>query len=261
LFYHKSHLQDFLNQWISPNELLKSIEYDINEKIYIAEVRALGIIDKLITAPMWRLFESEGGILSINPYLKTALEKLQSWGNDASPIFEGDQLFMDIQINKDDIYESLFADADPELDSLTQMCIELLTHSIMLILDRQAKDQLPGGKYSNPTEEFSVQAKSLPKTNTVSERDFGSLDLLIRMKPAATTLCYESVILWTNNKTSEWLNSLDHDIKNKLLDNARVRAPEVKRMFNDKRETIKKQKLKKLKEKQKKESKRKLSKE
>jgi hypothetical protein len=72
--------------------------------------------------------------------------------------------------------------------------------------------------YSNPTEEFSVQAKSVPKTNTVSERDFGSLDLLIRMKPAATTLCYESVILWTNNKTSEWLNSLDHDIKNKIAD-------------------------------------------
>jgi hypothetical protein len=46
---------------------------------------------------------------------------------------------------------------------------------------------LIGGKYSNPTEEFSVQAKSVPKTNTVSERDFGSLDLLIRMKPAATT--------------------------------------------------------------------------
>lgn len=75
-------------------------------------------------------------MLSLNPYLKTALEKLQSWGNDASPIFEGDQLFMDIQINKDDIYESLFADADPELDSLTQMCIELLTHSI----DRQKTD-------------------------------------------------------------------------------------------------------------------------
>ena len=129
MFYHKSHLQDFLNQWISPNELLKSIEYDINEKIYIAEVRALGIIDKLITASMWRLFESEGGILSINPYLKTALEKLQSWGNDASPIFEGDQLFMDIQINKDDIYESLFADADPELDSLIQMCIHRITDS------------------------------------------------------------------------------------------------------------------------------------
>lgn len=82
------------------------------------------------------------------------------------------------------------------------------------------------------------------------------------MKPAATTLCYESVILWTNNKTSEWLNSLDHDIKNKLLDHARVRAPEVKRMFNDKRETIKKTKARKTKRKSnKKESKRKLNKE
>ena len=39
-------------------------------------------------------------------------------------------------------------------------------------------------------------------------------------------------------------------MKNKLLENARVRAPEVKRMFNDKRETIKKQKLNKIKEKQ-----------
>jgi hypothetical protein len=41
----------------------------------------LGIIDKLITAPMWRLFESEGGILSINPYLKTAFEKFTDLRN------------------------------------------------------------------------------------------------------------------------------------------------------------------------------------
>jgi hypothetical protein len=63
--------------------------------------------------------------------LKTALEKLQSWGNDASPIFEGDQLFMDIQINKDDIYESLFDDADPELDSLTQIQWTLAAHLVI----------------------------------------------------------------------------------------------------------------------------------
>jgi hypothetical protein len=68
--------------------------------------------------------------------LKTALEKLQSvcfWGNDASPIFEGDQLFMDIQINKDDIYESLFADADTDLRNLVNdFCgkTKLLHHKI-----------------------------------------------------------------------------------------------------------------------------------
>jgi hypothetical protein len=69
------------------------------------------------------------------------------WGSDASSIFEGDQLFFDIPVHKDDVYESLFEDCDPELDTLTQMALELLSHSILLILDRQAKDQLHTGKY------------------------------------------------------------------------------------------------------------------
>jgi hypothetical protein len=34
-------------------------------------------------------------------------------------IFEGDQLFFDIPVYKDDVYESLFDDCDPELDTDT----------------------------------------------------------------------------------------------------------------------------------------------
>ena len=117
---------------------------------------------------MWRPFEQEGGILSLNLSLKTAIEKLQKWGHDASSIFEGEQLFMDIPIHKDEIYESLFADAD--LDSLPQMCLKLLSYRIMLILDRQGKDQLPNGKYTDPSLVLAEQTKSVPKTNTVSER-------------------------------------------------------------------------------------------
>jgi hypothetical protein len=47
------------------------------------------------------------------------MEKLQKWGRDASSIFEGDQLFVDIPVLKDDVYESLFDDCDPELDTDT----------------------------------------------------------------------------------------------------------------------------------------------
>jgi hypothetical protein len=32
------------------------------------------------------------------------MEKLQKWGSDASSIFEGDQLFFDIPVHKDDVY-------------------------------------------------------------------------------------------------------------------------------------------------------------
>ena len=46
------------------------------------------------------------------------------------------------------------SDVDPEFDSLTQMALELLVHSILLILDRQAKDQLPSCKYADPSPEL-----------------------------------------------------------------------------------------------------------
>jgi hypothetical protein len=37
------------------------------------------------------------------------------------------------------------------------------------------------------------------------------------MKPAASTVCFETIILWFNNKTTDWLNKLDPDEKNIFL--------------------------------------------
>jgi len=60
------------------------------------------------------------------------------------------------------------------------------------------------------------------------------------MKPAASTICYESIILWSNNKTSEWLSSLDQESKNEILDQARQKAPDIKKAFLDRKTQIKK---------------------
>jgi hypothetical protein len=97
------------------------------------------------------------------------MEKLQIWGRDTSSICESDQLFFDIPVHKDDVYESLFEDCDPELDTLTQMALELLSHSILLILDRLAKDQLPTGKYADPSPELIEQSLSQKPTRYQNE--------------------------------------------------------------------------------------------
>ena len=251
LYYHWCHIQDFLNQWLSPNDLLKSIMFDVNEKLTKAGVRALGIIDKVVTGPMWRLFEKDGSILSLNPYLHRTMQKFQEWGSNAAPLLEGEQLFYDIDIHKDEVYEALFAETgDPELDSLTQMALEIVINAMLIILDRQAKDQLPDGKYFEPSPELSRQAAAVPKTNTISERDFGSLDLLVRMKPGASAVCLESIVLWSNNKTAAWLDSLGEEERAEALDLARRRAPELKERFQVRKRLIKEQKLRLLKEKQ-----------
>lgn len=55
----------------------------------------------------------------------------------------------------------------------------------MILFERQAQDQLPGGKYATPSPELLAQAVNVPATNMTSERDFGVFDLLLHLKPTA----------------------------------------------------------------------------
>ena len=39
---------------------MQSVLFDIKEDAYLAGVRALGIVDKIITGPFWRVMEQKG---------------------------------------------------------------------------------------------------------------------------------------------------------------------------------------------------------
>ena len=53
------------------------MDFDIQEPGYLAGIRALGIIDKVITGPYWRLLEKEGGIYNLNTHLHQM--KISPW--------------------------------------------------------------------------------------------------------------------------------------------------------------------------------------
>ena len=61
--------------------------------------------------------------------------------------------------------------------------IEIIFHALLIILERQAADQLPGGKYFTPSECIKKASENVPTTNKASESDFAVLDMLIRTKP------------------------------------------------------------------------------
>ncbi|KAK3090313.1 hypothetical protein FSP39_010856, partial [Pinctada imbricata] len=152
--------------WSDPNDLLKSIDFDIGEKVYISSLRALGIIDKVITGPLWRVIESTPNILSINPHFEVLQTKLKEFHQDASPLLQGEVIFQDVHIHKDEIYDSLFASSDdPCLELYIQEALELAIEGMLLILERQAKDQLPGGKYHEP-EELTLNKANVTNTET-----------------------------------------------------------------------------------------------
>ncbi len=144
VYYHRDDIEEFLDSWPNPNQLLQSIKYDIKEQIYLAGLKALGIVDKLITGPLWRLI-TQIKTVNMPPYLKLLQKKLLLLANDASPLMEGCPIFLNIPIHKDVIYTSVFEDI-PDRDSYTQAMLEHICGHFLILLERQAVEQLQGGK-------------------------------------------------------------------------------------------------------------------
>ena len=119
---------------------------------------------------------------------------LRRFSKDASPLLDGEPAFSEetVKINKDEVYNNLLEVNDDEFQVLTQQILEILCLVILIVLEKQCKDQLPGGKYSSPSEELTLQASSCPLSNIAPERDFAVFDNLLKAKPSAKSFVLRS---------------------------------------------------------------------
>jgi E1A/CREB-binding protein len=68
-FYHRNHFKEFIEVYFNKedrNRLVSSVYNYVNNPVYLAGCRALGIIDKLLTGPLWRIIENVEHILDLN---------------------------------------------------------------------------------------------------------------------------------------------------------------------------------------------------
>ena len=134
LYYIAPLAVKFLKEvWQTPNQLLKAVLADLSVPKYIASCKALGIINKIITGPLWRVLESKDvSILDMNDYFKTLLSCLQQWSLEPSVVISGDvSTFDDFSPSEDEIYNSLFASSDYDntvCEVLKLMFSALLSH-------------------------------------------------------------------------------------------------------------------------------------
>ena len=88
-----------------------------------------------------------------------------------------------------------------------QEILQVVFSALTVLAARLLEYHLPGGELDSPNQQLFSESKSVPNSNTASERDFAKLDRLLREKPNATTLALEGLILFSNNKTAAWLQA------------------------------------------------------
>ena len=257
LYFHKESITNFFHAWPNKNNLLQAVNEDLSNKLFLAEVRALGIVDKLVTGPFWRIVENVNNILVINPYLLQLKYKLTDLCADATPVFNGIEVFskgkLDYDgdlVNEDELYDKLFEDSgDDELDVMAIQALENVFHAILMVVERQAVDHLPGGIHYRPSEKQQAGSSNVP-SHKASESEFAILDLLIRMKPNANIETLEMITMWYRNKTGDWLHQKSDTEKEVIMQEARKKVDAAKERLNLKRKILEERKLDILKSKQ-----------
>ena len=230
------YLKVFSDRVNGENKLLSAVHYDLKVVSYMVGCRALRVIEKLVTGPLWRIIEKESHILDMNKHYQNLLSKFETWAEDAgiflagtnSP-FEGDFII------KDDVYDCLMqggSEGREFWDTMTKQCLELIFSGFVVITKRLLFDHLKGGALDGKEndEKFRKESSSASLTNAQPERDFGMIDHLMKSRPKASTIALEGLIMCINNKTSSWRDQLTPEKKAMVMELAR----KSKKMQRDK---------------------------
>ena len=216
VFFHREHIKDFIKNCTSKeNRLMTTILGCLGSNVCLAGCRALGIIDKAITGPIWRILESKLNFLDMNSIWVALQDCLKLCVEDASSMLNGESPFVE-QVRKDPMYEELFQKYD-DMDELTKQALTWICADMLTVFNRQLSDQLPGGCLSNPSAKLQAETVSAPLHNKVSETVFSDLDREIKRAPQRSVLGVSGVTNLRHNKTLKFLNKLATDTKKKYF--------------------------------------------
>eukprot|EP00058_Branchiostoma_floridae_P005354 XP_002590842.1 hypothetical protein BRAFLDRAFT_125716 [Branchiostoma floridae] len=256
-FFHLEDMREFLEIWKGGGTLSMShscLQQHLSNKVAIAGCRALGILEKRVTTPMWREILAATSILDLNRQSLTMRAEFLRLSEDASELLVPDNktIFPGREVvDEDDVCHALLKDSeDAELDALTISALELIFSSWVILIEKQLTDYLPGGMYDNPDENLKQKSKHVPTTNVTCERSIGYRNRLHQLKPSAKTLHIESLLLLSTNHTVDWLGKLSEDDKERALETARKAAPGCIKKQKEREQEILSHRLELLRQKQ-----------
>ena len=170
-------LRDFITEFYdkafgTPSRLHVAVREDIPVDIYLAACRALGIIDKLVTGPLWRkIADPSTSICKMTAVYMSLCENFDGWSTNSQVLLDSSaKAFTDAEVSVDEVQNELFTSC--EIDATTLAVLHLLFTAFAPYSRRLLTDHLPGGKFHLIS---AIDTNSVATTNFVSERTFASL--------------------------------------------------------------------------------------
>ena len=82
-----------------------------------------------------------------------------------------------------------------DLNTLTVDALEIIMHKVTIVLERRLHGELPGGEFSDLSDELFEEARPMPKSNRFDGSVFGVPNLPLYRR-GATTLNVQSTIMF-----------------------------------------------------------------
>ena len=236
------------------NTLLKAVLADAKEPWCLAGARALGILGKHITSPLWRVLEDNDiPISEIGSYysdiitcMSTCIENQEAMSQFITGEKVPDRLHK--YLNKDDTW--IYLVKPDQTDSDVKLILRQVFTAWTRLLEHLVADHLPGGRFAEMHQRDKEATASTMKHNKLCEEIFGHLDRLIRLRPNATTLAHEAHIIFGKSKVSQWPDNLSEEDRTNIINQSSTGSRLLRESYKKRRATISEHKKKKLKEKQ-----------
>ncbi|KAK1164668.1 hypothetical protein AOXY_G15031 [Acipenser oxyrinchus oxyrinchus] len=250
VYFLYSDLLEFTSELQQENKLIAEVFADLSVRQFLAGCRALGLISKCITEPLWRILSKKEHVLKMNERYQTLISKMREWTNDGSKLVSGKAcLFEDVEMHCGPVFEKLIEKSSADFDELTVQAVELILASLVKVCCRMLADHLEHGRYDQMSEELLQKLESVPKTNVSCERDFGVFDNLLRAKTRATGIALEGMVMFKENRSWKWLADLDSQKKSEVLAVARMSVRNQRAVFCNRMKSVREARLQRMKDK------------
>jgi len=219
-FYLAEHLLTYLKEskLTQLNYTQNFIVECLENKVILSLCQALGMISKIITEPYWAAAadESKSAIEMIGIYNRL-IKVLEQISEKPSLLYENNiRLFHGPVKNIDDVTLHLFS-KNLEFRDNTEIYIKRLCIVVKKKSEHLFKEFLPNGKFYDMSDEMIKSTKSCAPNNIKVERLMAKMDSSLKQAPNSSIETIESKIMYSNNKTHNWLNNKSKSDQHKLI--------------------------------------------